>query len=136
MGLLKGHKILLCSLFFFLCSGAALAAPMGYSDYDAFMADLPGPATTLDFDSLADGTIIADGDTVDGITFDYPVLAGYGVSMMITCTGNTQPELSTRVQRDSIIESLKAGADLAAHREQLGCAGREQHVAGREGLDR
>jgi len=37
-----------------------------------------------------------------------------GVSMMITCTGNTQPELSSRVQRDSIIEGLKAGADLAA----------------------
>lgn len=84
MGLLKGHKILLCSLFFFFCSGAALAVPIGYTDYNAFMADLPGSATTLDFDSLAYGTIIADGGTVDGISFDYPVLAGYGVSMMIT----------------------------------------------------
>jgi hydroxypyruvate isomerase len=37
-----------------------------------------------------------------------------GVSMMITCTGNVQPALTARVQRDSIIDGLKAAADLAA----------------------
>ncbi len=37
-----------------------------------------------------------------------------GCSMMITCTGNVQPALSFAVQRQSIIDSLRAGADLAA----------------------
>jgi len=36
-----------------------------------------------------------------------------GCSMMITCVGNTQPALSRAVQRNSIIEGLKAAADLA-----------------------
>ncbi|UCD30188.1 MAG: TIM barrel protein, partial [Planctomycetota bacterium] len=34
--------------------------------------------------------------------------------MMITCTGNVQPKLSKEVQRQSIIDSLKAAGDLAA----------------------
>lgn len=37
-----------------------------------------------------------------------------GVSMMITCTGNVQPTLTPRVQRASIVESLKVAGDLAA----------------------
>lgn len=36
-----------------------------------------------------------------------------GVSMMITCTGNVQPTLTSRIQRTSIIDGLKAAADLA-----------------------
>ena len=36
------------------------------------------------------------------------------VSMMITCTGNVQPTLTSRVQRASIIDGLKAAGDLAA----------------------
>ena len=34
-------------------------------------------------------------------------------AMMITCTGNVQPTLSPRVQRTSIVDGLKAAADLA-----------------------
>jgi len=34
--------------------------------------------------------------------------------MMITCTGNIQPGLSSAVQRQSIVDSLKAAGDLAA----------------------
>jgi hydroxypyruvate isomerase len=37
-----------------------------------------------------------------------------GVSMMITCTGNVQPALTHEVQRTSIVEGLRAAADLAA----------------------
>ena len=54
---------------------------MAYTDNTAFMADLPGPATTLDFDSLAVGTTIANGDTVGGITFNYDF---GGVQMLVT----------------------------------------------------
>ncbi len=37
-----------------------------------------------------------------------------GCAMMITCTGNVQPALSAAVQRRSVIDSLRAGAELAA----------------------
>jgi len=36
-----------------------------------------------------------------------------GAPMMITCTGNVQPNLSQEVQRQSVIDSLKAAGDLA-----------------------
>jgi hypothetical protein len=56
---------------------SANAVLMTFTDQAAFMAALPGSANTLDFDGLTGGnstdfgTIIADGDTVDGITFNY-----------------------------------------------------------------
>lgn len=37
-----------------------------------------------------------------------------GTSMMITCTGNVQPMLTNAVQRQSVIDSLRAAGDLAA----------------------
>jgi hydroxypyruvate isomerase len=37
-----------------------------------------------------------------------------GVPMMITCTGNVQPTLTAAVQRQSIIDGLRAAGDLAA----------------------
>jgi hydroxypyruvate isomerase len=37
-----------------------------------------------------------------------------GVSMMITCSGNTQPTFSYEVQRRSLIEGLKAAGGMAA----------------------
>jgi len=37
-----------------------------------------------------------------------------GVPMMITCTGNVQPTLTPAVQRRSIVDGLKAAADMAA----------------------
>jgi len=40
--------------------------------------------------------------------------ADLGVSTMITCTGNAQPHLAPRVQRQSIIDGLRAAGDLAA----------------------
>lgn len=52
-------------------SSAADAALDTYTDHAAFMAALPGPASTLDFDSLATGTTIANGSAVGGITFNY-----------------------------------------------------------------
>jgi len=40
--------------------------------------------------------------------------AELATSMMITCTGNVQPKLSRQVQRQSVIDGLKAAGDLAA----------------------
>jgi hydroxypyruvate isomerase len=37
-----------------------------------------------------------------------------GAPMMITCTGNVQPTLTPEVQRQSMVDSLKAAGDLAA----------------------
>jgi hypothetical protein len=70
--------IALTSLLF-STSGSAVTAT--YTDQASFLAALPGPASTLDFDSLAAGTTIADGDTVDGITFNYNF---GGVQMQVT----------------------------------------------------
>ena len=47
------------------------AALTSYSDWASFNAALPTGSQTLDFDSLSYGTIISDGESVDGITFSY-----------------------------------------------------------------
>ena len=74
------HKTL---SIFFICmmTSTAHALPAAYTDQASFLADLPGPAATLDFDSLAAGTTIASGSTVDGITFNYDF---GGVQMMVS----------------------------------------------------
>lgn len=54
----------------FACS-VSHAAVVPYTDQAAFMAALPGPATTVDFESVTAPFIINNGDTVDGITFNY-----------------------------------------------------------------
>ncbi|MBN1421932.1 MAG: TIM barrel protein [Planctomycetes bacterium] len=40
--------------------------------------------------------------------------AELGASIMITCTGNAQPHLPLRAQRQSIVDGLRAAGDLAA----------------------
>jgi len=72
--------------FLLLAAGLAFvnsghAVPVTYTDPVAFFGDLPGAASVLDFEGLADGTIIADGSTVGGITFRYDF---GGVQMMVT----------------------------------------------------
>ncbi len=54
-----------------LWGAIAHATPATFTDFAAFSASLPTPAKTLDFDSLTAPFTIADGDTVDGITFNY-----------------------------------------------------------------
>ena len=71
----------LCAAAVVFASSISNAALVTYTDQAAFMAALPGPASTLDFDSLASGTTIANGGTVDGITFNYNF---GGVSMVVT----------------------------------------------------
>jgi len=52
-------------------STAGYAVATTYTDQSAFLTALPGASNTVDFDSIAAGTTIADGDTVGGITFNY-----------------------------------------------------------------
>ena len=77
----KGCLFLATALLLFLYAGSLQAALMSYTDYSSFMTDLPGSANVLDFDSMSNGTIIANGDTVDGITFTYDF---DGIEMMVT----------------------------------------------------
>jgi len=63
---------------------SANAVVMAFTDQSAFLAALPGTANTLDFDSQAAGTVIADGDSVDGITFNYDLFDLFGVSLVVT----------------------------------------------------
>ncbi len=70
MSKLHLSSTLCAAIVAFACS-ISNAAPIIYTDQAAFMASLPGSASTLDFDSLAANTIIEDGSSVDGITFNY-----------------------------------------------------------------
>lgn len=65
----------------FLFSATSYAVTTTYTDQASFLAALPGPANTLDFDSVAAGTLIPSGTTVGDITFNYNF---GGVSMAVT----------------------------------------------------
>ena len=60
------------------------AVPMVYTDRALFDADLPLVVLVEDFEGTAAGTLIADGGSFGGITFNYPGLAGFGVSLAVT----------------------------------------------------
>lgn len=66
-----------------VASGAANAGLITFTDRATFQAALPAPANTLTFNSLAAGTLIGNGETVEGITFQYADLAGFGVSLQV-----------------------------------------------------
>lgn len=61
----------LCASALVFLSSAANSALVTYTDQAAFMAALPGTATTLDFESVTAPFTINDGDTLGGITFNY-----------------------------------------------------------------
>ena len=73
-------------IFAFMLSSVSQATPVPYTDYSKFLAKLPGPADTLDFDSVAAGTTIADGGTLEGITFNYDF---GGVQMKVSTGSDT-----------------------------------------------
>jgi hypothetical protein len=79
-------KSLLCTVGLLTITGTASATLLTFTDQAAFLAALPGPANTLNFDTLAAGTTIADGDTVDGISFHYDF---GGVQMQVSDGFNT-----------------------------------------------
>jgi hypothetical protein len=74
----------LCAAAVVFASSTANAALVTYTDQAAFMAALPGPASTLDFDSLAAGTLIPSGSAVGGITFTYD----FGGTQLAVTDGN------------------------------------------------
>lgn len=67
----KWLLVMLSFLALSLMSGRGEASIVGYTNYSSFLANLPGAANTLDFESQGDGDLIASGDTVGGITFTY-----------------------------------------------------------------
>lgn len=64
-------------------STTTYAVPVGYNDQDLFLADLPAPGDVVDFDSAAAGTTIANGGLFESLSFQYDVLAGFGVDLEI-----------------------------------------------------
>ncbi len=64
----RAALVLITVVLGWVSTGHALT--MADTDSAAFTAALPGPASTLDFDSEPTGAI-ADGGTVGGITFNY-----------------------------------------------------------------
>lgn len=67
-------------------AGVARAAPIAYTDFDAFnmaLSALPVPSTTLDFEGVGLGTEIPDGGPEGGITFNYPAFSAF-TTMAVT----------------------------------------------------
>jgi hypothetical protein len=54
-----------------LIASLAQASTVSYTESSPFLAALQGPPSTLDFESLPPGTLIASGSSVDGVTFTY-----------------------------------------------------------------
>lgn len=77
-------KKLITSLFLVsgaLCCGSTTAAPITFTDPGAFLANLPGTANTLNFESQGAGSIVPSGSGLGGITFNYDF---GGVQMAVT----------------------------------------------------
>ena len=66
-----------------LLSSTSYAATTTYSDQASFFAALPGPSSTLTFDSTANGAIVSSGDSLEGITFFYNI-GQPPIDMMVT----------------------------------------------------
>ena len=67
-----------------MSAGVTHAVPVVYTDRALFDADLPGAASVEDFEGTAAGTLIPDGGSLGGTIFNYPVLAGFGISLAVT----------------------------------------------------
>ncbi len=65
----------------FAIAPTAAAVPQTYTDSAAFLAALPGAATTVDFDAVAAGTTVASGGSIGGLTVTYSL---GGVSLAVT----------------------------------------------------
>ncbi len=79
---MKSHLLgAVCAGTLFFVASASNAAIVTYTDQSVFLLDLPGVASTLDFDSLTAPTTINSGDTLDGITFTYNFS---GTDMVVT----------------------------------------------------
>ena len=54
------------------------AVTLTFTNSAAFLAGLPGPASTLDFDGLPVGTLVPSGSALNGVTFTYAIIDGFG----------------------------------------------------------
>jgi len=74
----------LCAVLLLSHSVISYASLSIYTDSTTFNTAISGySASILDFDSATADHLIADDGALDGITFDYDVLASFGVSMQI-----------------------------------------------------
>ena len=86
-GSLRSHRLTLLALAGFLVSATPVAATtIAFTDSASFLAALPGPASTLDFEGLASGTTLPSGSSEDGITFTYAI---DGLSLLVTDSFDT-----------------------------------------------
>jgi len=82
--MMKNINKLLLALFAIVYAVNGNATLMTFTDQASFLGALPGAANTLDFESLTAGDTIGNGDTVEGITFNYDVLESFGVQMQVS----------------------------------------------------
>ena len=81
----RHYPAALAALLAFVAT-TATASTVTYTDSASFFGALPGPATTLDFEGLAAGTLLPSGSTVDGVTFTYAI---DGLTLKVTDSFDT-----------------------------------------------
>lgn len=100
------------------CPLVASGAPTVYTSSVGFFASLPGPVTTVAFDSLPSGEVIASGSAAEGLLFDHDL---GGVDLIVTdgtAAGAHGPFETTSAPRflgTSDLDLLVDGDDLSLH---------------------
>lgn len=82
--MIRNMNKLLLALFSIAYAVNSNAALLTFTDQASFLGALPGAANTLDFESVTAGDTIGNGDTVEGITFNYDTLESFGVQMQVS----------------------------------------------------
>lgn len=111
----SGHRTgrlaaMLGTLLFAVLTSAAHAIPTGYTDRASFLTDLPGLAAVEGFDTALPGTTIASGGTLGDFTYQYDVLAGFGVSLQVVDDFDTTSGLNSLGTDDGGV--LQQGDDV------------------------
>lgn len=72
-------------------SGSAAASTIAYTDYAAFLSAVSGSLSVQDFEGVAAGTVIEDGEAVGDITFSFSIPDGGGgfLDMLVTDSFDT-----------------------------------------------
>jgi len=65
------HRLTAALALAMTAAGVQAAPVSGFTDFASFRDAVAGPLVTLDFESAAPGTLIASGDSLEGIRFDY-----------------------------------------------------------------
>lgn len=91
----RNFVVLLVFILSLMTTKYVAAAPVVFTDSAAFNTAISNYSkSTLNFDSGVAGSVIADGGALGGISFNYPTLASFGVTMQIVTGSPTTSGLN------------------------------------------